>query len=61
MRRKKWLVSKGNKDLAAQIAQELSVDPFAALLVTSRGFENIVEINDIAQSVANVIKEQTAK
>ena len=46
MRRKKWLVSKGNKDLAAQIAQELSVDPFAALLVTSRGFENIDEIND---------------
>ena len=46
MRRKKWLVSKGSKDLAAQIAQELSVDPFAALLVTSRGFENIDEIND---------------
>ncbi len=46
MRRKKWLVSKGSKDMAAQIAQELSVDPFAALLVTSRGFENIDEIND---------------
>lgn len=46
MRRKKWVVSKGSKDLAAQIAQELSIDPFAALLVTSRGFENIDEIND---------------
>ena len=46
MRRKKWMVSKGNKDLAAQIAQEISVDPFAALLVTSRGFENTYEIND---------------
>lgn len=46
MRRKKWIVAKGSKDLAAQIAQELSVDPFAALLVTSRGFENIDEIND---------------
>ncbi len=46
MRRKKWLVSKGSKDFAAQIAQELSVDPFAALLVTSRGFNNIDEIND---------------
>lgn len=32
--------------MAAQIAQELSVDPFAALLVTSRGFDNIDEIND---------------
>lgn len=46
LRRKKWIVSKGSKDLAAQIAQELSIDPFAALLVTSRGFDNIDEIND---------------
>lgn len=46
MRRKKWVVTKGNKDLAAQIAQELSIDPFAALLVTSRGFDNIDEIAD---------------
>lgn len=46
LRRKKWIVSKGNKDLAAQIAQELSVDPFAALLVTSRGFEDTEEIYD---------------
>ena len=46
MRRKKWIVSKGDKDLAAQIAQELSVDPFAALLVTSRGFDNTDDIYD---------------
>lgn len=46
MKRKKWVVTKGNKDFAAQIAQELSVDPFAALLATSRGFDNIDEIND---------------
>lgn len=46
MRRKKWVVSKGSKDLAAQVAQELSVDPFAALLVTSRGFGNTDEIED---------------
>ena len=46
MRRKKWVVTKGNKDLAAQLAQELSIDPFAALLVTSRGFENTDEIAD---------------
>lgn len=52
MRRKRWLVSKGSKDLAAQIAQELSVDPFAALLVTSRGFENIDEINDFFDAEA---------
>lgn len=46
MKRKKWIVSKSSKDIAAQVAQDLSVDPFAALLVTSRGFENIDEIND---------------
>lgn len=40
------MVSKGNKDLAAQIAQEISVDPFAALLVTSRGFDNTYDISD---------------
>ena len=39
-------MTKGNKDLAAQVAQELSIDPFAALLVTSRGFENTDEIAD---------------
>lgn len=46
MRRKKWVVSKGSKDLAAQVAQEIGVDPFAALLVTSRGFDDTDEIND---------------
>ena len=46
MKRKKWIVSKSNKDIAAQVAQDLSVDPFAALLVTSRGFDNIDEISD---------------
>ena len=46
MKRKQWIVSKSNKDVAAQIAQDLSVDPFAALLVTSRGFEDIDEISD---------------
>lgn len=46
LRRKKWIVAKSSKDFAAQIAQELSVDPFAALLATSRGFDNIDEISD---------------
>lgn len=40
MKRKKWLVSKGNKELAAQASQELGIDPLAALIVTSRGFED---------------------
>lgn len=46
LKRKKWIVSKTDKDFAAQIAQDLNVDPFAALLVTSRGFDNIDEINE---------------
>ncbi len=46
MRRKRWVVTKGNKDLAAQVAQELCVDPFSALLATSRGFDNIEDIDD---------------
>lgn len=41
MRRKKWIVAKTDKDLAALLAQELSLDPFAALLAASRGFETI--------------------
>ncbi|MBQ7121608.1 MAG: single-stranded-DNA-specific exonuclease RecJ [Clostridia bacterium] len=46
MRRKKWVVTKGNKDLAAQLAQQLGIDPFAALLAASRGFDNIDEVSD---------------
>ena len=49
MKRKKWIVSKSSKDIAAQVAQDLSVDPFAALLVTSRGFDNIDEISDFLE------------
>lgn len=46
MRRKKWVVAKSSKDIAAATAQELSVDPFAALLVTSRGFNDIDSVAD---------------
>lgn len=52
MRRKKWVVAKTNKDLAASTAQELSIDPFAALLVTSRGFDDINSIDEFFDSDA---------
>ena len=39
-------MTKGNKDLAAQLAQQLGIDPFAALLAASRGFDNIDEVSD---------------
>lgn len=45
MKRKKWIVSKGNKELAALASQELNVDPLAALIVTSRGFKSIDELD----------------
>lgn len=46
MRRKKWVVTKGNKELATQVSSELGIDPLAALIVSSRGFDDIDEISD---------------
>lgn len=39
MKRKRWIVSKGNKDLASLAAQNLGIDPLCALIATSRGFD----------------------
>lgn len=38
MGRKKWIVSKLDKDKASRIAQKHNIDPFAAVLLVSRGF-----------------------
>ncbi len=54
MRRKKWIVAKNNKDFAAQIAQELSLDPFAAFLASSRGFETIDKIEEFFDTDASL-------
>ncbi len=54
MRRKKWVVAKSNKDFAALTAQELSIDPFAALLVTSRGFNDIDAIDSFFDTEATL-------
>ena len=45
MRRKKWTVAKCDKDFAATVAQELGTDAFAALIATSRGLNDINEID----------------
>lgn len=37
MNRKKWIVNECNKDIAAEIAENCGVDPFAAYLLVSRG------------------------
>lgn len=38
MNRKKWIVNKCDKDLAADIAESCGVDPFVAYLLVARGF-----------------------
>ena len=38
MNRKKWIVNKCDKDLAADIAENCGVDPFVAYLLVARGF-----------------------
>lgn len=45
MVRKQWLITEYDKDLAAQISHVHDLDPFAALLATSRG---LVSDNDIS-------------
>ncbi len=37
MSRRKWVVSEIDKALACEIADEYNIDPFAALLLVSRG------------------------
>lgn len=37
MNRKKWIVSECNRDIAAEIAENCGVDPFAAYLLVARG------------------------
>ena len=44
MRRKQWIVSKGDKDLATRAAQELGVEPLAAMIITSRGLSDLDSI-----------------
>lgn len=46
MIRKQWQIIEYDKDLAAQIAQDHNLNPFAALLATSRG---LVHDNDVSE------------
>ncbi len=44
--RKRWLAASYDKDLAAQIAEEHSLNPIAALLAVIRGLRDDEEIED---------------
>ena len=46
MVRKKWTVSECDKDLAAQIAEDFSVDPLTAYILVSRGITDYDEIEE---------------
>lgn len=46
MIRKKWIVSECDKDLAAQIAEDFSVDPLTAYILVSRGIKDYTEIEE---------------
>lgn len=41
MSRKKWIVKSGNKETATQIAEELGVSPYAALIASTRGIDTV--------------------
>ncbi|MBR3816042.1 MAG: single-stranded-DNA-specific exonuclease RecJ [Clostridia bacterium] len=46
MSRKKWILREVDKDLASDIATEYGIDPFAALLLVSRGIVDEYEIDE---------------
>lgn len=46
MSRKKWLLKEVDKELASDIADEYGIDPFAALLLVSRGVVDEYEIDE---------------
>lgn len=43
MRRKKWMINKGDKELASYASEQLNIDPLAALILSSRGLTDIRE------------------
>ena len=46
MSRKKWITAHIDKEIAAQVAENHSLDPFTALIVVSRG---ITEYEDVEE------------
>ncbi|MBR0120516.1 MAG: DHH family phosphoesterase, partial [Clostridia bacterium] len=52
MVRKKWTVSECDKDLAAQIAEDFSVDPLTAYILVSRGITDYDEIEEFLDPIA---------
>ena len=50
MSRKKWCVARSDKDLACDIAERHNIDPFAAVLLVSRGITDDQDIESFFSS-----------
>ena len=59
MRRKKWIVSKGDKDLASEASQELGIDPIAAIIVTSRTVKDLGDLEEFFDEDAPLTLDPT--
>ncbi|NLL62701.1 MAG: single-stranded-DNA-specific exonuclease RecJ [Ruminococcaceae bacterium] len=59
MGRKIWNLSQQNKELASEIAERLSIDSFAAYLLTGRGIVNDEDILSFLAEDANLIEPFT--
>ena len=55
MSRKKWVVASLDKELASDIAEEYGIDPFAALLLVSRGITDEAEIAEFFSESTSLI------
>ncbi len=61
MSRKKWLVSAVDKELAFDLAEESDIDPFAALLLVSRGMTDEDEIAEFFSDSVSLISPYEIK
>lgn len=55
MARKKWKISEYDKELASQIAEKCDLDPFAALLLVSRGIHSAEDAEDFFSDEAEFV------
>ena len=50
MSRKKWLTAHIDKELAAQVSENHSLDPFTALILVSRGITEYEDVEEFFDS-----------
>lgn len=55
MSRKQWILTQSNKDLASRIAEDYSLDPFSALLLSARGVGPDSGLDDFLDTASNLL------